>query len=134
MKKPKESKPITLKNCPWCNFSAELQEVEIEGKMAFLPYCTYRACIAGLSPDVFSTKGMAEMVWNRRPNQWTSVKDGLPEESGEYLVTWVDPRNNRLEVEIGDYYKGSWRRFDEVDLTHYVTAWMPLPDAFEGEE
>ena len=47
--------------------------------------------------------------------EWISVKDGLPEESGNYIVTACDEGCSYGEgiwydtvVVVAEYYKGSW--------------------------
>ena len=58
-------------------------------------------------------------------NQWISVKDRLPEESGEYLV--YCPSVNRKVTSI-DYYNGWFvRGIGEVKNPDKITHWQPLP-------
>lgn len=86
---------------------------------------------------------------NQKPKtgHWISVSERLPEEYGEYLITWTtssskkpfisiceceetlvyDYEHNRFKVEwlFDDYIK------DYPDVE--VIAWMPLPDPYKAE-
>ena len=82
---------------------------------------------------------------------WTPVSEGLPEEDGEYLVTYekgyaedygfdlvgIAP----FEVDAEEF--GVWNpHYDPVTLGYLdsdwvnipVTAWMPLPECYKGDE
>ena len=84
-----------------------------------------------------------------RVPKWISVKDGLPEEDGSYLVTTND-FGNRQGVNIRWFAKDG-ETVDEYELagqkcvwyfydseygyvsTNSVTHWMPLPEPPKGE-
>ena len=58
-------------------------------------------------------------------DQWVPMKDGFPEDSGEYLVTLFD---GTIEVR---YYLSTIRKwFPKTDMV----AWMPLPKPYEWSE
>ena len=66
--------------------------------------------------------------------QWIPVSDRLPEEKGEYLVTyhpcyWDDVED---EIRVGiDTFRGrtTWAK----KKYQRVIAWMPLPEPYEGD-
>ena len=62
-------------------------------------------------------------------NDWTPVEDGLPEETGYYLVTL----SRRLPDE--DYSNRVVVLFDECEnqfmcYENLIVAWMPLPESY----
>lgn len=71
-------------------------------------------------------------------SQWISVKDALPQKSGDYIVY-----QRYLGVTVLPYAV-TYQRWNAHDNTEYgakyaldvgsVTHWMPLPDAPEGVE
>ena len=78
------------------------------------------------------------------PCKWISVKDRLPEEDENYIVTACDEGCSAGEgiwystvVVVAEYYKGSWTWYDggsEYSLEGIVTHWMPLPEPPEMEK
>ena len=59
--------------------------------------------------------------------QWIPVSERLPEDSEYHLVTEYHM------VTIARYWEHRW--WDAFgDKAKYVTAWMPLPEPWEGEE
>ena len=74
---------------------------------------------------------------------WISVKDKLPETSGEYLVC-IQPWDSTWRIDILGYDARS-KRFGKIDLDYmydndgwfeidYVTHWQELPELPKGEE
>lgn len=68
------------------------------------------------------------------PNlMWMPVSEGLPEDGEEVLVTenWegVEPF-----TETAVHAVGMFSSVDNVDVSEHVTAWMRLPEPWEGEE
>ena len=80
--------------------------------------------------------------------EWVSVKDRLPEDSGCYLVVYRDKYNGSISIAFDMYVKcniGEWwesefacditkqflwaTRLQEQEVTH----WMPLPQPPKGE-
>ena len=62
---------------------------------------------------------------------WIPVKERLPKESGYYLIS----------TDIDTWYavfdgQGVWLSASglPIRLTDYVTAWMPMPKPYKGEE
>jgi len=62
--------------------------------------------------------------------QWIPCSEGLPEESGDYLVT-VAHHSGELLVEVDqfDNENGSWWHYMDD-----VIAWMSRPEPYKGEE
>ena len=80
---------------------------------------------------------------------WIPVSERLPEEYGEYLITWKNPKYPKTyigicECEITDVYDHEHHRFEVEWLfdghittaypDSYVIAWMPLPKPYEPQE
>ena len=80
--------------------------------------------------------------------EWISVEDRLPEDSGCYLVVYRDKYNGSISIDFDMYVKcniGEWwesefacditkqflraTRLQEQEVTH----WMPLPQPPKGE-
>lgn len=66
--------------------------------------------------------------------EWISVKDGLPETRGEYLVAYHICYGDNVDKEVlvgMDSFRGksSWAK----NKNHRVIAWMPLPELPKGE-
>ena len=74
--------------------------------------------------------------------RWIPVSEKLPEEYGEYMITWVSDYTNKPLISIAEYeitddfdrkncrFLGEWL-FDEYMSAYTnikVTAWMPLPE------
>ena len=79
-----------------------------------------------------------------RVPKWISVKDRLPEESGNYIVCCDDSSCSYGEgiwyssdvVVVSEYYEGSWIWYEggtEWSLENIVTHWMPIPQPPKGE-
>ena len=80
--------------------------------------------------------------------EWVSVKDRLPEDSGCYLVVYRDKYNGSISIAFDMYVKcniGEWWESEfACDITKQflwaaklqeqeVTHWMPLPEPPKGE-
>ena len=94
------------------------------------------------------------------PSKWVSVKDRLPEEDGQYLVTilnrewvgkeivqgakppadehWKCCRKMYAQLPDGRWVVREQRVFQRPNIwsgyDDKVLAWMPLPDPYEGGE
>jgi len=77
---------------------------------------------------------------------WIPVSERLPEEYGEYLITWKNPKYPKTyigicECEITDVYDHEHNRFEVEWLfdgyittaypDSYVVAWQPLPEPYQ---
>ena len=80
--------------------------------------------------------------------EWISVEDRLPEDSGYYLVVYRDKYNGSISIAFDMYVKcnvGEWWESEfACDITKQflwaaklqeqeVTHWMPLPEPPKGE-
>lgn len=84
-----------------------------------------------------NVKGLVEKLVERGVTiqQWISVKDRLPENSGLYLVIekhWLD---DSLGTKIAKWNTVDWFTADRKskEITPRVTHWMPLPKPPKGE-
>lgn len=95
--------------------------------------------------------GIEETVakWKRRLEQtrWISCSERLPEEYGEYLITWTTSQIKRplIAISEGDVtgefdhehnrFKFEWllESYIKAYLNVEVIAWMPLPPSYKGE-
>ena len=111
----------------------------------------------GVSHDIFSepVKTYAKLAIEALEKEngvtvqeWVSVKDRLPEDSGCYLVVYRDKYNGIVSIAFDMYVKcnvGEWWESEfACDITKQflwaaklqeqeVTHWMPLPQPPKGE-
>lgn len=85
----------------------------------------------GLRPVTF------EMIWaikslpSAEP-KWIPVTERLPEKNGLYLVTYV---NGEANIDFSFFRMKKWHGLvsgEWTDCWYPVTAWMPLPEPYEG--
>ena len=84
----------------------------------------------------------------KKMGKWIPVNERLPEEYGEYLITWKNSKYPKpyigiCECEITDVYDHEHNRFEVEWLfdgyittaypDSYVIAWMPLPEPYKAE-
>lgn len=82
-----------------------------------------------------------------RKGHWIPVNERLPEEYGEYMITWVSDYTNKPLISIAEYeitddfdrkncrFLGEWL-FDEYMSAYTnikVIAWMPLPEPYKAD-
>ena len=79
---------------------------------------------------------------------WVPVSERLPEEYGEYLITWTTSQSKRLFIGISEgedtleydhehnRFKFEWLLDDYIKAypNVEVIAWMPLPEPFKMSE
>lgn len=85
---------------------------------------------------------------NATNGEWVDVNERLPEEYGEYLVTWKTNDSSTPFISVCEYetsyeydvekhrFKGEWL-VDDYILVHSdyeVKAWMPLPKPYEPQK
>ena len=68
-----------------------------------------------------------------RVQEWISVKDELPEDSGYYLVVYRDKYNGSISIAFDMYVKCNVGEWWENDYAYDVTHWMLLPEMPKGE-
>ena len=66
---------------------------------------------------------------NPSAEQWIPCSEKLPEEDGDYLVTFSLMGVN-FPIEVCAYEDGKWDKY----LYDGVLAWMPLPKPYEGRK
>ena len=80
--------------------------------------------------------------------RWIPVTEYEPEEYGEFMITWVADEVNKPLIGFAEYeitgkydheknrFKGEWLFEDYVKAytNPKVTAWMPLPNPYNGGE
>lgn len=84
---------------------------------------------------------------SRHKGHWIDVNERLPEEYGEYMITWVSDYTNKPLISIAEYeitddfdrkncrFLGEWL-FDEYMSAYTnikVIAWMPLPEPYKAD-
>ena len=72
---------------------------------------------------------------------WIPVTERLPEEDGHYIVAVKNGLfpNNVIPIDILRYEGGKWKYyfvlendgFEDDDFEDPITAWMPLPEAYQ---
>lgn len=82
------------------------------------------------------------------PNNWIPCSERLPEEYGEYRITWTTSASKKpfigdAEYEISgewdsehDRFKGEWLLADYISTYPdvKVTAWKPMEEPYQSEE
>ena len=64
--------------------------------------------------------------------EWISVEDKLPEQSGKYLV--CTKNGNVYQTKFYSYPENIGGHWGQKDKGRSITHWMPLPDAPKGGE
>lgn len=112
-------------------------EAESALSFAYEYYVMCHKC--GTRSDYFLKEVEAIEAWNkamgeRTAKQWTPVTEALPEEKGEYLVSYHPCHWDVVskKVSVGnDSFRGktTWAK----KKYQKVIAWMPLPEPWRGE-
>ena len=66
--------------------------------------------------------------------EWISVDDRIPENSGNYLVVHRNKYNGNTSIAIEAYIKCRVGEWWSNDYVYDVTHWMPLPEPPKKEE
>lgn len=73
-------------------------------------------------------------------SRWIPVSERLPEPYSTVLIT-IKTRDYATEpwgyyTDVADYQEDGWTTFNDWDegQEYYITAWMPLPEPWEGEK
>jgi len=59
-------------------------------------------------------------------SEWISVKDRLPDVTGDYTV--YNPRSVYMTIYTATWFNGEWN-----NSNGFITHWMPLPAPPKGE-
>jgi hypothetical protein len=86
---------------------------------------------AWLQGFMFCLEGHVHIDW-----EWTPVKEKLPKESGDYLVSCHLPLIDKEYITTSRYYAGEYRWDVEVPKgdgypAPIVKAWKPLPKPYK---
>ena len=65
--------------------------------------------------------------------EWISVKDRVPKNSGHYLVMHRNKHTGSTSIAIETYIKCKIGEWWSNDYVYDVTHWMPLPKPLKGE-
>ena len=65
--------------------------------------------------------------------EWISVDDRIPENSGKYLVVYRNKYNGSTSIAIKAYIKCRVGEWWSNDYVYDVTHWMPLPKPPKGK-
>ena len=103
----------------------------------------------------FDVLEQADTNCSEIPNNWIPCSERLPDDLAEVNVTWVNHNpepyydfvKNKPCTGSAVYYKGDWywyssvcvdvlaeygkNEIDEIDDAIEITAWMPLPEAYQ---
>ena len=105
--------------------------MDVREKLVELFYDNNMICdqkIEGLADDVM------DIIANRvAVQEWISVKDRLPEDSGYYLVAYRDKYNESTSIDLDYYVKCGAGEWWANEFTHNISHWMPLPEPPKGE-
>jgi len=110
---------------------------------------------------ILEDKKTIEQIIDEQPTiepeqRWIPVSERLPDDLAEVNVTWVNHKPEPYYDFVKDkpctgsavYYKGDWywyssvcadllaeygkNEIDEIDDAIEITAWMPLPEPYQG--
>lgn len=74
-----------------------------------------------------------QQIVDNSKNNWISVNDRLPEESGRYLgylteLKCLGNSYSTINVAFNTNHKDSTAWTDQGEVLQYITHWMPLPN------
>jgi hypothetical protein len=90
---------------------------------------------AQMKPLLEQAKEMEkQQIVDNSKNNWISVNDRLPEESGRYLgylteLKCLGNSYSTINVAFNTNHKDSTAWTEHGEVLQYITHWMPLPDA-----
>ena len=82
----------------------------------------------------FHTKHGKDVEFVKR-KQWIPCSERLPEDNGNYLVTYIykdDAKGTEEPYVVSDIFMPWKGAFATEEPTDKALAWMPLPDPWEG--
>ena len=77
---------------------------------------------------------LKELKRLREQTRWIPVSERLPENSGNYLITYY--YRDEIETQEAVYVEGEenkWYDTTDIEITLAVIAWMPLPEPYKVE-
>ena len=78
---------------------------------------------------------LTELEYLLAEQQWIPCSERLPKHDGEkYLVTLYSDRINVVSMRISYCYMNRDGFWSDVPVGYEVTAWMPLPEPWKGEQ
>lgn len=96
-----------------------------------------RSGYCGVSCD--DVKAIEQLPSAQPEQRWIPCSERLPEENGQYLITvkyvHVDDYED-IYSEHGEWADGKWDMFifGHCGKVENITAWMPLPEPYKGED
>lgn len=127
----KETQGIDV--CPFCGGSTKLhKDVWKTGENEYARSFWIRCKKCGSCSAEYSNEDGAVAAWNRRHQQWISVADRLPEESGMYIVTAKDGKVHRVSFVLWQKRNRAWNLTGARSYWR-ITHWMPMPQPAKGE-
>ena len=106
-------------NCPFCGGKICRPDSDFKGSWVLCFGCLARGPRANTAEE-------AVEKWNTLGDQWVSVEDRLPGESGNYYTA-----DNELYIGSNFF---SVSKNDFYDYAGEITHWMPLPEPPKGVE
>ena len=66
--------------------------------------------------------------------KWISVRERLPENSGNYLITYYLPDEIDTQEAVYVEEEDKWYDTTDIEISLAVIAWMPLPKPYYPHE
>lgn len=82
--------------------------------------------------SVYALDDLVEAVNKTAMDKWIPVSERLPEDSGNYLITYC--LRDEIETQEAVYVKDEedkWFDITDIEITLAVIAWMPLPQPYK---
>ncbi len=78
--------------------------------------------------DLEQVKSVGTANENARPSAWVSVKDKLPKNAEDCLVSFLNEEGRRL-TKMASFYNDKWWDIggSKLGRGYRITHWMPLP-------
>jgi len=103
-----------------------------------------KAAIDAVDATWWNARGIRKTIQELpSAQQWIPCSERLPKTDNEVLITVFDTEDDYVEVYKGFYQDHEWwtqwchgclKIKDEPCGVNIVTAWMPLPEPYKGEE
>lgn len=95
---------------------------------------TVRYDITEYIEDRVETRGIEDLPSAQPEQRWIPCSERLPEDDTEVIVSCTDDSGDSefSYTTVGWHFKGIWVVCNE--RSYFVRAWMPLPEAWKGEQ